>query len=474
MESKWQFRTSGAPGRLLVWLLVAFLAWMPLPQASYPEQFQDLLEIGAFSIFFFWLLRGQTKASFDYKRSTGQGFVLWLLTAWLFFTLFQVLPLPPEVLQMLSPNSLIVYQSNVLFDGNAWYPISLDTGGTLRSFLLYSAYAAIFFITVKLVRNERWLRIIIFTVVGMALLEAIWGLSEQMLTYPNPKRADGTFHNANHYAGFIELGLGLVIGLLIANRSRRQTTMGIDGRLLGWVDWLFSGRPLLYLICLLLVIALFQSGSRAGTFAFVTSLFLVTTVSGWRVASRKEDCKRGAILRQGSFLAILILTLSIAISLGSADRLIERIQSVVTQKDVREQYREATMAVFLNGPVVGFGAGSWPYTFEASRSPRSYEWRQWPQAHNEYLQLLSEQGVVGLLLLGSMLLVAISNILFYSMERVSRSEQGVFFGVSIGCISLLIHSWWDYQFHIPANAVYFFTCLALAISTTEDLEVTSS
>ncbi len=37
-------------------------------------------------------------------------------------------------------------------------------------------------------------------------------------------------------------------------------------------------------------------------------------------------------------------------------------------------------------------------------------------------------------------------------------------GATIGCLGLLVHSFFDFNLHIPANAVWFVVCAALAVA----------
>jgi O-antigen ligase len=82
------------------------------------------------------------------------------------------------------------------------------------------------------------------------------------------------------------------------------------------------------------------------------------------------------------------------------------------------------------------------------------------QAHNDYLQVLADAGVVGLTIGLSFLY------LLYIQARKSiriedRFLRGVAIGAVAGCSAILVHSIFDFVLHITAIAVLFLTLVAL-------------
>ena len=444
--------------------LLLLLAWIPIPYAGYLDQSRGVLVMASSALLLFWLLAVGVWAEGAAHALKDNRAILFLLAGWLLFHLIQVMPLPPWLLTILNPEGLADYRAAGLAGQHTWLPISVDVGATLKAFLNAAAYAALFVLTLLLANSRKRIQIIVTAIMLIVTIEAIWGMLDQSLSRYANTRASGTFHNPNHFAGFLELGLGACIVLLIAGHGKyHNKSRTLRSKTVELIDWLFSRRLLLYAISLILIAALLQSGSRAGAFAFGVGLILIAVVDGMRSLKARRRGLSKARIGKRRLLVAFVMLLIVAISLGAGDRLLKRIQGAAQQKNDRVLYRQGTEAMFLDAWPVGFGAGTWPHAFEAYRPAASYEWRRVPHAHNEYLQMLAEQGVTGFVLLSGMLIAALLRIARSVTMRSSTFERGLSLGVLLGVFSLLIHSWWDYQFHIPGNAAFFFILLALGL-----------
>src|SRR5438046_8491578 len=83
------------------------------------------------------------------------------------------------------------------------------------------------------------------------------------------------------------------------------------------------------------------------------------------------------------------------------------------------------------------------------------------QAHNDYLQTLSDGGIVGGIL-GLAFLVILFGKGFARRETDDKFRRGVATGALAGCFAVLIHSFFDFTLHTTANALLFLILAALA------------
>jgi O-antigen ligase len=91
----------------------------------------------------------------------------------------------------------------------------------------------------------------------------------------------------------------------------------------------------------------------------------------------------------------------------------------------------------------------------AERSPPEAPGRRWyREAHNDYLQLAVETGVVGIALL------------LWGLAVLLRSLRDPWLGAAV--IGALVHSAVDFPLQIPAVAALFFTVCAFAARPTGD------
>jgi putative inorganic carbon (HCO3(-)) transporter len=81
--------------------------------------------------------------------------------------------------------------------------------------------------------------------------------------------------------------------------------------------------------------------------------------------------------------------------------------------------------------------------------------------HNDYVQYLTETGVIGGALIGLLVLASLACAILAQARRRDPLARGVAFGVMMGVIALGIHSTVDFNLQIPANAFIFMILLAL-------------
>ncbi|HYK21202.1 MAG TPA: hypothetical protein VEV42_10740, partial [Pyrinomonadaceae bacterium] len=110
-------------------------------------------------------------------------------------------------------------------------------------------------------------------------------------------------------------------------------------------------------------------------------------------------------------------------------------------------------------PYVGTGLGAFGviYTRYDSRNGLF----RLEQAHNDYLQVLSDAGIVGAVLALSFVVL-----LFYKALSRAKSRDDFRRGVALaalsGCFAVLVHSFFDFTLHTTSNALLFLVLAALA------------
>ncbi len=111
----------------------------------------------------------------------------------LLLLLLQLMPLPVEVLQVLSPKKLEVMQSTVpyqlsdrpgtlfsSFRAESWQPLSFFPFATRTAFLQCLAYLTLFLVTVNTIRSRQQLQTVYGVIVGVAAAMAIVGIAQHL------------------------------------------------------------------------------------------------------------------------------------------------------------------------------------------------------------------------------------------------------------------------------------------------------
>jgi O-antigen ligase len=243
----------------------------------------------------------------------------------------------------------------------------------------------------------------------------------------------GPYVNHNHFAGLMELWLPLALGMALVTRRS------------GGLHWLWL------MVALVMATAVVLSGSRGGVLAAGTGILAMTLA----VAAIRGG--RRAFL---AFAVALMVLTGTALAVGGKD-LLQR-YSVFSapagspEADVTGHRLAAyadTLRLFRQNWILGSGLETFGTLFPAVRSfPTD---KIWSHAHNDYLQLLAELGIVGGALALWALLAGAARA--WRNIRLNRdAETGtLLLAMACGCLGFLIHGMLDFNFHVPANAANF-------------------
>ena len=87
-------------------------------------------------------------------------------------------------------------------------------------------------------------------------------------------------------------------------------------------------------------------------------------------------------------------------------------------------------------------------------------------SHNDYAQALAETGIIGGVLVLSALLLFLFSMRAHLAAGLVSEPSWIVVGAYVGCIGLLVHSWFDFNLRIPANAAWFVFLVGLTQSLT--------
>ena len=398
--------------------------------------------IGAVSILVLWLIDSWSLGSFRISRNVLQ---LPLLGMFL-LGVFQLLPLrhPEDV-----GTHSIPLVSSLSFDPYSTRFILVQT----VALLIYFAAVLVFTDTPKR------LRLLVRTITVFGFFLAIFGLT-QSFTSPDKvywirdmpqSQAFGPFINRHHFAGYMELALALPLGLVFTGAIERE-------------------KRFIYLFAVgLMAVALIMTNSRGGLISlFAELLFLVATMGlRRRHKHKKRESEehtpriKSAAMKAGLALALVVALFGGVVLLGGEEALTRMVGSVNTDDPTtgRAHFWSVTVDIIKHHPWVGTGLGAFGVVYTGYDS-RNGMYRL-EQAHNDYLQVLSDGGILGAVL-GLFFVVSLFRMGFARRESRDDFRRGVATGALAGCFAVLVHSFFDFTLHTPANALLFLVLAALA------------
>lgn len=385
-----------------------------------------MMEVVGFGLITSVLLLNKTVLNIPNRISIFLIFAILTLSLYL-------LPVPTAVWLHLPGRTFyqeIVTLLDTLGQGMTHHPISLDAYATSQSLLALLPPLAVFIGTITLSRQRLgWLTGIVLTI---ATVQALWGI----IQYAHTGMARGSYTNRDHFAGLMELTLPIAISLLVWRHSSR-VWLGIYAVMAGSI----------------LLAGLF-SLSRAGIGGLALAVLLSLIVfSGrlplWRIVAGVSLFLAFAVLVSGSNGFIPI---------------INRFLAVDPLEDVRwVMFDKALQAAELFFPL-GSGPGTFNDIYTAFQPIQETGWGVLDHAHNDYLELLFETGIVGIAILTGFL-----GIFLFGLITLWRQRQDEQFylkaGAAIGIVTALFHAFFDFNFHTPMYPVFFAYLSGVFLST---------
>jgi O-antigen ligase len=361
-----------------------------------------------------------------------------------------VVPLPDALIAVLSPHREQI-QRTLRLDPDItrpWLPLSIDAPSTLWALSVVTGAIALFLIARTqlaesgLRRTVRLISAIGFGVSLLAVAQAATAGRNIYWHFPTEVEGPlpfGPFVNRNHFATWVIMALPLCLGYVAARTGRSvahaehvpfrtQLAHAIDPR----TAWLVTAA-------VGMVIALLLSLSRSGVLALGVASVLTMVVSRRRMDRRR----RQSVLLAAAVVAVL--------GLAWADIPALRARIAGTQSGVANRvgiWRE-TMPVVRDFRLTGTGAGTYQTAMLAyQQSGRSVFFNQ---AHNHYLQLAAEGG----LLLMVVVAVALAAFVRTARRRIAHDASGLVWiriGAACGLGAVALQSLWETGLVMPANA----------------------
>jgi O-antigen ligase len=216
-------------------------------------------------------------------------------------------------------------------------------------------------------------------------------------------------------------------------------------------------KRLLYLTAIGLTgVALILSGSRGGLFALLAEvLFLLFLTS-------KNSTRGRKFVRIGAAVALLA-TIIIGAYLVGGETSLTRLAETAASKDIstdRWHIWGVSLEIIKNYFPFGSGLGTFglAYTqFDSLNGLARVE-----QAHNDYLQVLTDAGLIGAII-GGFFLVWFFRTGFRVAKVENRFRRGVAIGAFAGATAILVHSIFDFVLHTTAIAILFLMLCALMV-----------
>lgn len=374
-----------------------------------------------------------------------------LLFLGVFLAFLQVLPLPPQIWQSLPGREEITQAALLTGRAQEWRSWSINPELTVQTSLSLIIPLAVIMSAGLL--DARLRRTLLYFLVILVLVNLLLGFSQsvsggQSFYLYNSSHNGlpiGLFANRNHSAQLLLLGMFLFAGLMMTADDKR---------------WRGGGRLMIIVsVLFVLTFSIIATNSRTVSMLLLPAFLFLA----WQFTPSAMKRRGAAITAFGSLLVGLgLAALASSGKFSVVNRLFDRFAA---SDDHRfEFWPDAVQAMWVYFPF-GSGLGSFDMVFRAHEPLASVGQQYVNNAHNDYLELAIETGVLGPLLIIVFLLWFLIRMLS------SRKIKGMPLYAAAAIIGVLAHSLVDYplrSYAILAFASMMLTVFALPDSSDEN------
>lgn len=362
--------------------------------------------------------------------------------------------------------------------------LSTDVEATRAATLGLVFLLIAFILAANVFTGRRRIRMLAITLTGFGLFLAVFALVQHFTwngrfywlrqasaTVTSPF---GPFANHNHFAGYMELLIPLPIALVLARATKPDA------------------RPFLIFAAIIMAIAAVASLSRGGMISLAAELVFIGLMSGL-ATRRHEDAETlpgardddsnsflpgspgglPALLRTVAVILLVVTAIAAGVYWTGPERIVERLaRTGVVSDDPRAESFHAsrgwiwrdTLAMISANPILGVGLGAYEtaYPLTSAEDVMNADGASYSvdRAHNDYLQAIADCGIVG-----GALVVWFIVLLFRRVRRAAQSSDALTRAMAIGggagLFALLVHSLFDFNLQLPANALLFLLLAAV-------------
>lgn len=361
----------------------------------------------------------------------------WLVIALPSYVFLQLIPLPQTMLATLSPMRAEQLQALQHIIVGSFAPLSVLPPATLAYLLKIVAYLSVLLVVREISRrSERsWMVVVPLFVIGA--FEATVGMFQIAADWPNGT-ARGTYVDRDHFAGLLEMILPFAVMYAVAIWRRTDTRYKSPA-----VPAVASA--VLAALAVLMLLGIIYSLSRMGFLVALCSLFTIAVLAVG---------PRTSIRFRWIGVAAIGFSILVAFVLLPPGQLIARFADLASSErvsaDTRLHLWRETLSLIQAYPLFGCGLGGYESAFrkfQITLPAMSVDF-----AHNDYLQFLAELGIIGFVILSTLLAVVFYQALRASVEQEPINGRCLAIACVGSMIAILLHSVADFNMQIPANA----------------------
>lgn len=328
---------------------------------------------------------------------------------------------------------------------------------SLRDYEIFLSYFLIYFLVINNIENEQEFYSLIKLFFIISFIISIYTIIQYYGLDPYLKELGAltsTIGQKNWISNYLALIFPMIFSFFLLEEIKKN-------------------KILLFLLLSIIYTTIMICQSRGIWISIsLTLIFAIYTVIKFNIFEIFKKNKKWLIILLSTFLIITIIYSTDNPLNKNLLTLPQRALSTFDEKDPSINTRfliwKNTLQMIKDKPLLGSGIGTFKmnyldYQAEFFKDNPDYiKYYTFPkEAHNEYLQIGSELGLLGLGLFIAIIFIFYSTVLNFLKKEQNSKNKLVCWGLIMGISCFLIHSLFCFPLHVPALGSTFFTIIGL-------------
>lgn len=365
-------------------------------------------------------------------------------------------------------------------------PVSIAPALTRRALFLLTAFALLALGTAALA-SSIGIRPFVTALVGLGVVMAIVGIGQEiligrvqhMLVYGFWKTQEhaepfGPFINRNHFAGWMVMVVPLALAMMVERVDRAVPLQRLGGReLMRVLTGGHAGGALLAgVVALFLAMSVAMTESRSGMLALAAGGALVALQ-----ALRQSKGSRAVValsVALGCLVGIGVLGAGLDTAFGRFILANERSSTLnISSVGGRIEIWRGALHMALASPLTGYGLDS--FGTASIILQEGVRVSHWNEAHNDYLQLAVEGG----LLVGVPIVIALASLARTVRQRFDEAPRyGSTYWLRVGAVAglgaIAVQALFEFSLQMPGNAALCSVLVGLVLHRSPNLRTSTA
>jgi len=331
---------------------------------------------------------------------------------------------------------------------------------SLNDYIIFLFYFFIYFLIINNINDKAQFNSLIKLIFIISIIIAIYAIMQYYGFDPFLKELSAitsTMGQKNWISNYLALIFPIVFSYFLLEKIKKN-------------------KIIYYLLLSILYTTLMICQSRGIWISIsITTILAIYIIFKFKLVNTFQENKKWLTLLLVTFLMITIIYSTDNPLNKSAITVPQRALSTFDEQDPSINTRllmwRTTFEMIKDKPIFGSGIGTFKMNYLNYQAkffkvnPDYIKYLAYArEAHNEYLQIGAELGIVGLGIFILIIFVFYNLILKYVKKESRDNEKIIVFGLLMGVTSFLIHSLFTFPLHVPALGLTFFIVIGLTLS----------